>query len=745
MGAILNTFDGHVDFAAVRAASLSSIEMLASKWLPHGKRLGNEWIATNPTRADRRPGSFKINLVTGVWADFATGDRGGDIMDLRLYVFGGDPIDAAKEVGDLLGVPRVSNIARLHEVPRAVIIPTPATRSSQVLQPDQSLIDPAKFPSRTLPDGDNKPRFVIAGAEGPRVHGDEKRRHVYKCGVVPIKIKVMRRNSDALIWYRVSDGDVTGWQLRKPKGFSEVVYFGSLDWSDPERVEGFLFWPEGEKDAESVTARRELALTFGGVGDGLPEGCEEYTRGRHVVVLADNDGPGREHAAKKAALAYPLAASVRVVHFTEVPHKGDVSDFFQLGGTIDSLLQIAKMEVPYKPRVALGANSPAAAEAPNKTSILKATPYCWADPTTIPLRDFVYGRHLIRKFVSATIAPGGVGKSSLIVSETLAMVSGKALLGVQPTSRLRVWLWNLEDPHEEIARRVQATAQHFGLSASDIEGHLFVDSGRDQRLVITVTDRAGTTILEPIVDALVAELIARGIDHLDVDPFVSSHDASENDNTAMDRIVKAWGRVAQRANCSIDLVHHSRKSSAGETETTAESARGGKALTDGCRSVRVLNRMSKDESEKAGVENPRSYFRVFVDKANLAPPAESSTWFKLESVDLGNSITGHGDSVGVVVSWQWPDLMADVSLSDLRNVQAIVSKGRYRASLQADDWVGKAVAEACRLDLNKPTDKRKAANLLKVWMGSGALKKQTDKDAKGNDRPFIVVGEWAND
>lgn len=465
-------------------------------------------------------------------------------------------------------------------------------------------------------------------------------------------------------------------------------------------------------------------------------------RGRHVVILADNDAPGRKHAEDKAALAFPIAASVRVIHFSEVPHKGDVSDYFELGGTIDSLKQIVSLTMPYKPRTA-DAAAPLPPEVP-EVSVLTATPYTWTDPTQIPRRDFVYGRHLIRKFVSATIAPGGIGKSSLIVTESLAMVSGKALLGIQPSSRLRVWLWNLEDPQEEIARHVQATAQHYNLTAGDIEGHLFVDSGRDQRLVITFTDRTGTAILEPVVDALVAELIRRGIDHLVVDPFVSSHEAPENDNGAMDRIVKAWGRVAQRANCSIELVHHSRKSSAGETETTAESARGGKALTDGCRSVRVLNRMSKEEGESAGVESPRSYFRVFVDKANLAPPAETSDWFHLESVDLGNNPTGgYGDSIGVVVPWQWPDLMADVSVSDLLAVQTIVSKGRFRENHQAQDWVGKAVAEALRLELDKPKDKRKAMGLIKVWTKSGALKKVQDLDDKGNHRPFIQVGEWA--
>lgn len=95
---------------------------------------------------------------------------------------------------------------------------------------------------------------------------------------------------------------------------------------------------------------------------------------------------------------------------------------------------------------------------------------------------------------------------------------------------------------------------------------------------------------------------------------------------------------------------------------------------------------------------------------------------------------------GVVVPWQWSDLMADVTVTDLRAVQAISSKGRYRASPQAEDWVGKAVAEALRFDLAKPADKRKAANLIKIWLESGGLERVEEKDDKGMSRPFVILG-----
>ena len=118
-----------------------------------------------------------------------------------------------------------------------------------------------------------------------------------------------------------------------------------------------------------------------------------------------------------------------------------------------------------------------------------ATPYNWKEPSTIKRREWLYGYLLIRKFVTATVAPGGVGKSSLGAVESLAQVSGKDLLGVLPPRELRVWLWNLEDPQEETERKIQAAAIHYGLTPDDLGDRLFVDSGRDQPLVIATTTR----------------------------------------------------------------------------------------------------------------------------------------------------------------------------------------------------------------------------------------------------------------
>jgi hypothetical protein len=379
-------------------------------------------------------------------------------------------------------------------------------------------------------------------------------------------------------------------------------------------------------------------------------------------------------------------------------------------------------------------------------------PYVFTDPTSIPRRGWVYGRLLIRKFVSVTIAPGGLGKSSLVMVEALAQASCKALLGVEPGGitpgqRMRVAYWNLEDPYEELQRKLQAAMLHHKLTANDIGDRLFVNSGRDTKLVIAEADRNGSRILRPVVNALIAEIIKQKIDILAVDPFVSSHKVPENDNTMQDEIAKEWGIITEHTNCAVHLVHHTRKMGP-DSEVGTESARGAKAVTDAARVVRVVNRMTEQEGRVAGVKQHRLYFRTYVDKGNLAPPAEDSDWFKLESVDLGNgpatTLLGvesreEGDNIGVVDTWKWPDPLAGMTDNDFEKVAAVIRRGTWRANSQATDWVGKAVAEALGLNVLKPDEKTKIVSMLKRWVETESLIVVERPDEHRQSRKYVEV------
>jgi hypothetical protein len=93
-----------LDYMRINRAALSALPALCARWLPGGKRVGREYVALNPTRTDKRVGSFKVNLQSGRWADFATGDKGGDVVSLAAYLFGLRQSDAARRLADALGI-----------------------------------------------------------------------------------------------------------------------------------------------------------------------------------------------------------------------------------------------------------------------------------------------------------------------------------------------------------------------------------------------------------------------------------------------------------------------------------------------------------------------------------------------------------------------------------------------------------------------------------------------------------------
>ncbi len=93
-----------IDFAAINRAALARLTDILHQWLPDGHVVGGEYIARNPTRADRRAGSFKINMTSGRWADFATGAKGGDLVSLAAYLAGCGQAEAARDLAAMLGM-----------------------------------------------------------------------------------------------------------------------------------------------------------------------------------------------------------------------------------------------------------------------------------------------------------------------------------------------------------------------------------------------------------------------------------------------------------------------------------------------------------------------------------------------------------------------------------------------------------------------------------------------------------------
>ena len=50
-----------------------------------GRIEGGDYVALNPRRKDVKLGSFRVDISTGRFHDFAIGDRGGSVLDLAMF------------------------------------------------------------------------------------------------------------------------------------------------------------------------------------------------------------------------------------------------------------------------------------------------------------------------------------------------------------------------------------------------------------------------------------------------------------------------------------------------------------------------------------------------------------------------------------------------------------------------------------------------------------------------------------
>lgn len=390
--------------------------------------------------------------------------------------------------------------------------------------------------------------------------------------------------------------------------------------------------------------------------------------------------------------------------------------------------------------------------------------------TQIPPRRWLYGRAYIAGFVSFLVAPGGAGKSALAMVEAVAMASGRELLpGEGPVRSMRVWLHNAEDDLAEMQRRLAAVLLHFGLTYADLNGNLFMTSGREMKLQLARTGRDGPEIVPGMVDALVERLVAAKIDVLILDPLGALHTLPENSNEAANLLSGALREVAHRADVAVMVLHHAGKAAAMDMDAAgAGASRGASAFVDAARVVRQVIRMTVNEADRYGIAEAdrRDYLRVENGKANLAR-AEGGRWLHMVDVPLGNGmgLWPLGDRVGVVE--RWTPKPTTGTASDLGRVQAAISSTQTapRYSPKSVDWVGYMVADALGLNIgpvganknNRTAEETRnhaaVREMLDSWFRDGGLIRQKARDPKtrhevdvvGIGRPAILTDETAAD
>jgi hypothetical protein len=365
------------------------------------------------------------------------------------------------------------------------------------------------------------------------------------------------------------------------------------------------------------------------------------------------------------------------------------------------------------------------AQPASATHQLRATRYDPPDEAEIPPRAWLYAGHYMRQIVSATVSPGGFGKTTLALYEAINMV----------VEGVRVWYISGEDAKDELDRRIAAHCRRHDVNLRKTPGQLFLDDRLSFPLVIAIASRSGQLkVNDGALKTFQNAIIADRIDAVILDPWVSFYVAPESDNGAIDTIVKRLGIVAYHANCGIEVCHHVRKLPFGQLALSVEDARGASAFINACRSARVINRMTLAEAEQAKIERDRrsAYIRVDNGKTNMRP-ASAATWFHLADVELAN-----GDHVQSLVPWKLPDVIDGVTAADTDWVRDIVRLNSYRSNSRSPDWLGIPIAQRLGLNVHDAADCKRINKIIGVWLATSAFTKEKRKDENRVVREFYV-------
>ena len=360
-----------------------------------------------------------------------------------------------------------------------------------------------------------------------------------------------------------------------------------------------------------------------------------------------------------------------------------------------------------------------------------------------PEPEWIQEGTLLKGYISIITAPGGVGKSTFQLCLALSVASGKDLLKLGSVTPGNAIVVNNEDDSNVLIHRVAAIMRQHGLTEDDIDGRLHVYSGYGEELAIAHTAANGDVVLTSDGQKLQRQILDNNVQAIFLDPFISLHDAPENDNVAVNKAVKQFKAIAANTGCAISLIHHTRKmgkdSEMGAGD--AEAGRGASSLKDAARVVLTLAKMSQETGKKIKLAEYGNYIRLDTGKSNFSAPDHEVRWFELTGVPTpaGNTI-GVPNSVNLEPLFEasksgmkWTQQTVTASLSRLMPSNGSVSWSSISVEFQNENDVRKSRAAELRAML--PKSEAEAESTISgavVWAtktgpkGSWMIHKKTD-------------------
>jgi hypothetical protein len=359
----------------------------------------------------------------------------------------------------------------------------------------------------------------------------------------------------------------------------------------------------------------------------------------------------------------------------------------------------------------------------------------------IPPRPWAYGHFLLFGEVGAIGAVDGGGKGAMAVVIALSMITGHALLGERVWRQGPVVIVSYEDDATEWQRRIAAACLHYNLDYEGLIESFYFISRPAGRVSFAARNHDGS-VQFPHGDTIVQRLKDVSGALLIIDPFNHCHALEDgNSNVLIAQVAGEIGRIARESGAAGLVLHHLRKGSTG----VADDLMGATSLRATFRACRILHRMTEDEAEKLGLSRKQAWrhSRIAGSKENYAPPPELATWYRFESVPLGNPsyLYPDGDSVQVTTTWSPPSPFAGISLETTKAIFESIRGGAGNGEFYSPDrrskrWVGAVIIKA--------TDKsaENAGRVVRAWIEDGVLiKDEYDSPERREQVGRVILNE----
>lgn len=323
-------------------------------------------------------------------------------------------------------------------------------------------------------------------------------------------------------------------------------------------------------------------------------------------------------------------------------------------------------------------------------------------------------------------AKDGGGKGAIATMIVLSFVTGLPLLQEKVWVKGPVAIITYEDDQTEWQRRIAAACKFHTLNYNEVLDDIHFLVLPDRKIVLAAI-QDGCTVF-PDGSEIVAALRAIGAVAVIIDPLNHAHDMGDgNNNVLIAQVAGEITRVARDSETAGLVLHHLRKGGGGDMDDLM----GATSLRATFRSARILARMDEKTAEGLKIDEEWRYIRVVGSKENYAPPPDKATWYKLNSVPLGNVTERYpqGDNVAAASKWSPPSPFEGVAWEDILAVLGAIDSGmtdgeRYSAARQAKRrWAGQLLTERGRTA-------EQAMTVLATWL-SESLLLETEYDSPG--------------